>query len=227
MPTQRTMPTSKHSNSGMVPATFIDVEIVLHLLDRVIEHHRRPGPGVVGLHLQIVQRAGIAGGHFGPGLAHAIERALVVRPGGAGGVVDDHARAGLADRLLDFAGHGDLPGRQMPLARRLLAQMDMHHAGAGVERGLGLARHFLRGNRHVMLFGIGQHAVQRAGDDSLVAHGSAFDRFRSTRRARNDSRRIMRPRSIRLLAFNALSPFPAWSGPPLTELAPGALDSLR
>ena len=71
----------------------------------------------------------------------------------------------------------------MALARRLLAQMDVHDAGAGVERGLGLARHLFRGDRHVMLLRIGQHAVQRAGDDSLVAHeitfGSAFDRFSS------------------------------------------------
>ena len=63
----------------------------------------------------------------------------------------------------------------MALARRLLAQMDMHHAGAGVEGGLRLARHLLRRNRDVMLLRVGQHAVQRAGDDSLVAHGSAFD----------------------------------------------------
>src|SRR5258708_40185108 len=58
----------------------------------------------------------------------------------------------------------------MSLARRLLAQMDMHHAGAGVEGPLSLARHFLRGDRNVMLLRIGQHAVQRAGDDGLVAH---------------------------------------------------------
>src|SRR5437588_8576130 len=60
----------------------------------------------------------------------------------------------------------------MSLARRLLAQMDMHDAGAGVEGGPRLARHFFRGDRNVMLFRVGQHAVQRAGNDSLVAHGS-------------------------------------------------------
>ena len=32
----------------------------------------------------------------------------------------------------------------MALARRLLAQMDVHDAGAGVEGGLRLARHLLR-----------------------------------------------------------------------------------
>src|SRR5882724_7781432 len=68
----------------------------------------------------------------------------------------------------------------MSLVRRLLAQMDMHHAGAGVEGRPGLTRHFLRGYRNMMLFRVGQHAVQRAGDDSLVAHGSAFNRFRSS-----------------------------------------------
>ena len=121
-----------------------DVEIVLHLLDRVIEHHRRPGPGVVGLHLEIVQRAGVAGRHLRLGFAHAIERALIVRSRRARGVIDDHAGAGLTDRLLDLAGHTDLPRRQMALARRLLAQMNMHDAGAGIEGGPGLARHFLR-----------------------------------------------------------------------------------
>src|SRR5260370_23206289 len=65
----------------------------------------------------------------------------------------------------------------MSLVRRLLAQMDMHHAGAGVESCPGFARHFLRRYRNVMLLGVGEHAVQRAGDDSLVAHGWAFDLF--------------------------------------------------
>ncbi|GCC47698.1 hypothetical protein chiPu_0031877, partial [Chiloscyllium punctatum] len=86
------------------------VEIILHLLDRVIEHHRRPGPGVVGLDLQIIQRAGVAGGDLRLGLAHAVERTLIIRTRGAGGVVDDHAGAGLADRLLDFLADADVPG---------------------------------------------------------------------------------------------------------------------
>src|ERR1700694_3070755 len=89
-------------------------------------------------------------------------------------MVDDYARAGLADRLLDFAGHADLPRRQMSLVRRLLAQMDMHDAGACVEGRLRLARHLFRGDRDMMLFWVGQHAVQRASNDSLVAHGAAF-----------------------------------------------------
>ena len=90
-----------------------DVEIILHLLDRIIEHHRRPRPGVVALYFQIIQRAGVAGRHLRPGLAHAIERAGIIRTRGAGGVVDDDARAGFADRLLDLAGDADLPRRQM------------------------------------------------------------------------------------------------------------------
>src|ERR1700736_4311438 len=59
----------------------------------------------------------------------------------------------------------------MALVRLLLAQMDMHDAGAGIERGPGLARHLLGRDRHVVLLRVGQHAVQRAGDDGLVAHG--------------------------------------------------------
>lgn len=58
----------------------------------------------------------------------------------------------------------------MPLVRRLLAQMDMHDGGAGIERSLGLARHLLGRDRHVVLLRVGEHAVQRAGDDGLVAH---------------------------------------------------------
>src|SRR4029077_19849459 len=148
-----------------------DVEIILHFLDRVIEHHRRPRPGVIALDLEIVQRAGVTGRHFRPGLAHAIEGALVVGPRRSRGVIDDHARTSLADRLLDFSGHADLPRRQLSLVRRLLAQMDMHHAGAGVEGSFRLARHFFRSYRNVMLFRVGQYAVQRAGNDNLVAHG--------------------------------------------------------
>jgi hypothetical protein len=152
-----------------------DVEIVLHLLDRIIEHHRRPGPAVVRLHLEIIQRAGVAGRNLRLCFAHAIERTLVVRTRGAGGVVDDDARAGLAHRLLNFPGDADLPRRQMALAGRLLAQMDMHDAGAGAEGGFCLARHLLRRHWDVVLLRIGQHAVQRAGNDGLVAHESAFE----------------------------------------------------
>ena len=32
----------------------------------------------------------------------------------------------------------------MPLAGVLLAEMDVHHRGAGLERGLRLARHLVR-----------------------------------------------------------------------------------
>src|SRR5260370_36388247 len=66
----------------------------------------------------------------------------------------------------------------MSPARRLLAQMDMHDTGAGVEGRSCLARHFLRGDRHMMLFRVGQHAVQRAGDDGLVAHESELSLWR-------------------------------------------------
>ncbi len=146
------------------------IEIVLHFLDRIIEHHRRPGPAVVGLHFQIVQRAGIAGRHLRFGFAHAVERPRIVRARGTRGVIDDDAGTGLADRLLDLPGDADVPRRQMALVRFLLAQMDMHDAGAGVEGGPGLACHLFRRDRNVVLLRIGQHAVQRAGDDGLVAH---------------------------------------------------------
>ena len=56
----------------------------------------------------------------------------------------------------------------MAFARLLLAQMDVHDAGAGVERRFRLARHFLRRHRDIVLLRVGQHAVQRAGDDGLV-----------------------------------------------------------
>src|SRR5262249_36999462 len=103
-----------------------DVEIILHFLDSIIEHHRRPGPGLVGLHLHITERAGIAGGDLRLRLPPAVERALIVQPRRARRMVDDYARTGLADRLLDFLADADFPGRQMPLARRLLAQVDVH-----------------------------------------------------------------------------------------------------
>ena len=60
-PTQRTMPTSKHSNSGVDAALFHHVEVLLHFADRVVEDHRRPGPLAVVLDLQVVQAAGVAG----------------------------------------------------------------------------------------------------------------------------------------------------------------------
>src|ERR1700761_6827084 len=62
----------------------------------------------------------------------------------------------------------------MSLARRLLAEMDMHHTGTGVEGGLGFTRHLFRRHRNVMLFRIGQYAIQRAGNHSLVAHEASL-----------------------------------------------------
>src|SRR5258708_3697063 len=102
----------------------------------------------------------------------------------------------------------------MPLVRRLLAQMNVHDAGAGVEGCFGLARHFLRRYRDVMLFGVGQHAVQRAGDDSLVAHGLAFDSSAGGRRGTLP--RIMRPAPVRFLRPCAI----AGSGPRLRPTLP-------
>src|SRR5712671_2509698 len=84
----------------------------------------------------------------------------------------------------------------MSLVRLLLAQMDMHHAGAGIERRFGLARHLLWCYRDVVLFRVGQYTVQRAGDDSLVAHGSAFCLWRSS----PAGWRMMRPAPLCFLA---------------------------
>ena len=91
----------------------------------------------------------------------------------------------------------------MTLVRLLLAQMDMHDAGAGVERGPGLARHLLRRNRHVVLLRIGQHAVQRAGNDGLVAHGSTFES--GTRGIAKIPGTIMRPASAGFLRQPAIA----------------------
>ena len=44
-----------------------------------------------------------------------------------------------------------VPRRQMALAGRLLAEVHVHDRGAGVERGLRLARHLVGRDRHVML----------------------------------------------------------------------------
>src|SRR5215216_271782 len=101
----------------------------------------------------------------------------------------------------------------MSLVRRLLAQVDMHHAGAGVKRRPRLARHFLRRYRDVMLFRIGQHAVQRAGNDSLVGHGYAFARIEG----REPVRRIMRPAKSRFLRPRAIVRSTAWLRAPLPE----------
>ena len=63
----------------------------------------------------------------------------------------------------------------MAFVRRLLTQMDMHDAGAGIKCALRLARHLFWRHRDMMLLGIGQHAIQRAGDDGLVAHAGGFN----------------------------------------------------
>src|SRR5882762_9596543 len=47
--------------------------------------------------------------------------ALIVRAWRTRGVIDDDFGAGRADRLLNLAGDGDLPGRQVSVVRRTLA----------------------------------------------------------------------------------------------------------
>ena len=63
-----------------------------NLLDRIVEQHRRPGPGPVGARLQVVQRAGVERGDFGPDGAKACERAGDVGADDAGRLVDDNVR---------------------------------------------------------------------------------------------------------------------------------------
>jgi hypothetical protein len=52
----------------------------------------------------------------------------------------------------------------------LPAQMHMHDGCAGVKGGLGFLRHFFGRHRNMMLFRIGQDAVQGTGHDGLVTH---------------------------------------------------------
>src|SRR4051812_48547083 len=86
----------------------------------------------------------------------------------------------------------------MTLVGLLPAQVDMHDAGAGVERGFCLARHLLGRDRHVVLFWVGQYAIQRTGNDGLVAHGSAFRGLAKIAYAimRAGSGRFLRPPAI-------------------------------
>ena len=72
---------------------------------------RRPGPRAVGAHFQIIQRAGIAGSDLRLDRAQAGERPGNIRPERAGGLVEDHAGAGVADRLHDCNGNIRLPRR--------------------------------------------------------------------------------------------------------------------
>jgi hypothetical protein len=58
----------------------------------------------------------------------------------------------------------------MTLAGALLAEMHVHHRGAGLVCCLRLARHLFRRDWHVMLLGIGKYAGERAGDHGLVVH---------------------------------------------------------
>src|SRR3954449_4092284 len=79
--------------------------------------------------------------------------------------------------------------------------MDVHHAGARIERRLGLALHLLRRHRNMVLLRIGQHAVQRAGDDGLVAQwiASRSAEYRKRRRCHRYLRHPEEPRDARRL----------------------------
>ena len=68
------------------------------------------------------------------------------------------------------ANSGSHDGR-VTFAGRLLAKVNVHYRGAGVESGFRLACHFFRRDRDRMLFRIGKHAGERAGDHDLVVHG--------------------------------------------------------
>src|SRR2546421_8053723 len=89
----------------------------------------------------------------------------------------------------------------------------MHCASAGVDGGPSRERLFLWSYLDVMLFRIGQHAVQRAGNDSLVAHGYAFAQIAG----RETVRRIMRPAKSRFLRPRAIVRSTPWLRAPLAE----------
>ena len=56
----------------------------------------------------------------------------------------------------------------------LLAKMAVHDGRAGVEGPARFFRHFGGGHGDMMLLGIGEHAVERAGDDYFVIHGQGL-----------------------------------------------------
>ena len=66
----------------------------------------------------------------------------------------------LPDRLLNLTGYRDIPGRQVAHAWLLLAQMNVHYAGTGIEGGPGFPRHLLRCHRNMMLLRVGQYPVE-------------------------------------------------------------------
>jgi hypothetical protein len=160
------MPTSKHSNSGRVPVSCITSRKSCTLaggLSNSIGGQAQP----VGAHLEVVERARVAGRHLGPGGAQAVQRALVVGADHAGGLVDDQARAGLAHGLGAGQGHGRVPARQVAAARRLVAEVHVHHRGAGVIGAARLGGQLGRADRHGVLARVGQHAGDGTGDDGF------------------------------------------------------------
>ncbi len=141
-----------------------------HLFDRVVEQHRRPGPAPVRPGFQIVERARVAGGDLGPARPQAGDRPRLVAPHDAGGEVQDHPRAGLADGGRHLDRQRRVPAGQMPAPRALLAEMHMHADRArlpGLPRAGG---EFGGRHRHRMAARIGQDPGQRAGDDRLLGH---------------------------------------------------------
>ena len=114
---------------------------------------------------KIIQRAG-AGGVIS-GLSYAIERPGVIGPE-VPVVIDDHARANL-DRLLTSGNAIPHDGR-CPLFGACCADSITLPALKAAR-----PRHF----PGLRVRCCRRSAIQRAGDDSLVTHGSAFDLFRS------------------------------------------------
>jgi len=109
--------------------------------------------------------------------ADAGHGARLITPRGAGGELQDHAGAGLADRLRDLDCQPCPPAGQMPPAFASLPEIDMHAGSPGIEGFARRLRQFLGRYRNRMLARVCQNPGEGTGGNSFLHPRSSQSRL--------------------------------------------------
>mmetsp|Transcript_3028 Transcript_3028/g.1713 ORF Transcript_3028/g.1713 Transcript_3028/m.1713 type:complete len:215 (-) Transcript_3028:1112-1756(-) len=127
----------------------------VHLFHRIIEKGGRPSPLTVFTNFKVVQRTGIASGHFGRKGFQASKRTRKIVSHHPSAHANNHIRNPCLDGVQNIANRFYIPCGKGTLSFTLITKMAMCYCCPHVIRLEDSISHFVRGHRHVEFYRIG------------------------------------------------------------------------